>query len=345
MLDRLIEGQAILLGRTERDTLAEAEGNLQGIRSTLLARSESLAEGSGTRRRLERVTGEVTEILGATVRELGEVSARGAVAAARGRVTDIRNIMEDVSLEHGVNVSLVNGLSATQIRQAVQRPFFGWTNTRWFQWHATEAAARIDRELRAAWFAGDSIAAISKRISDVTDISRREARVTARTAIQSAANQAASDLYKRNRKVLSGERWIATLDSATCPQCGALDGRILRFDSSFPRPPIHPQCRCFLEPVVRAGLLPFKQPRPPTWSQWITGKFGRFRPIEDDTAAQGKKKRAGLAKRQDAVLQSPTLGKLLRAGNITPSDLVTTRGRRRKVSEVVALSDRRKKAA
>lgn len=74
-----------------------------------------------------------------------------------------------------------------------------------------------------------------------------------RTAIQTTANDVAAQLYQSNADVVAGEQYVAALDDDTCPVCGPLDGTTYYFDKGqkVPRPPLHPNCRCFVAPVMR----------------------------------------------------------------------------------------------
>ena len=215
---------------------------------------------------------------------------------------------------------------------------FGWNARKWIDWHSIRGGMRLEREIRSAFFLGESIDTVTRRLfySERSDGSslftqeRHELKMLARTAIQSAANAAAEATYENSRDVLSGMRIVATLDNRTCTQCGPLDGRLVKFGSKFPRPPFHPNCRCYLAPEVHADLLPGRNPRPPTWSQWITGEFAGLKP-------------QAVKRRQLRVL-GPTITNLIEDNRIAVSDLVTDRGKRRTAAQLVALSQTRSKA-
>ena len=84
-----------------------------------------------------------------------------------------------------------------------------------------------------------------------------------------------------------------------------------------------------MAPEVKADLLPGIELTPsPTWTDWITGSYGR---LSEDA----------LRERQEAVL-GPTIAGLLSSGRISPADLITESGRRRTVEEI---STRARRAA
>lgn len=109
-----------------------------------------------------------------------------------------------------------------------------------------------------------------------------------RTAVQTTANDVAGQIHRENSDIVRREQFVATLDSDTCPECGPLDGTTYRFDGKgtgkIRRPPLHPNCRCFVAPVLHdwkaMGLpdsLPAQskrlldgKPAPrTTWGEWV----------------------------------------------------------------------------
>lgn len=82
----------------------------------------------------------------------------------------------------------------------------------------------------------------------------------ARTELNRAANQGASQLYMENADILDGKRWNATLDRRTAPKDASNDGKTypLEYDTSSmagvpgERIPNHPNCRCKYSPVLSA---------------------------------------------------------------------------------------------
>jgi predicted ABC-type ATPase len=54
--------------------------------------------------------------------------------------------------------------------------------------------------------------------------------------------------------VFGQEAWVATLDSSTCEECGALDGEIYD-EGEGDEPPIHYNCRCIRVAIIDGGLI------------------------------------------------------------------------------------------
>jgi hypothetical protein len=72
---------------------------------------------------------------------------------------------------------------------------------------------------------------------------RRNMETLVRTSVQHVSGTARSAIFEANSDIVTGERWISTLDNATCERCGALDQQTFPFGKG-PRPPLHLSCRC-----------------------------------------------------------------------------------------------------
>jgi len=63
-----------------------------------------------------------------------------------------------------------------------------------------------------------------------------------RTAINHISSVTREELYKKNKDMLKGVRWISTLDSRTTPICQSRDNNLYPINEG-PRPPAHIACR------------------------------------------------------------------------------------------------------
>lgn len=76
----------------------------------------------------------------------------------------------------------------------------------------------------------------------VLGISSRNADAVVRTAVQHVANVARFETWSANDDVVTGYRWVSTLDSRTTQVCRSLDGRVFDLGKG-PQPPAHIRCR------------------------------------------------------------------------------------------------------
>jgi SPP1 gp7 family putative phage head morphogenesis protein len=104
--------------------------------------------------------------------------------------------------------------------------------------------------IRQGFFEGQTNAAMIRTLRDSTlDVSKRSAEAVVRTAVQHVASAARMETLKENDDVVTGYRWIATLDQRTCLVCAPLDNTVQKFGEG-PVPPLHPQCRCAIAPEL-----------------------------------------------------------------------------------------------
>lgn len=82
---------------------------------------------------------------------------------------------------------------------------------------------------------------------------RRQAEAVARTSVQHAASAGREEIMKRNDDIVTGYRFVATLDGRTSAICRSLDGRIFA-PGEGPIPPVHINCRSSIAPIVDPAL-------------------------------------------------------------------------------------------
>ena len=117
-------------------------------------------------------------------------------------------------------------------------------------WTATERT-RIIGAIRQGFFEGQPNATIVRSIrgtkannyaDGILSTTSRNAGAIVRTAVQHVASAARFETLSANSNVVTGYRWLSTLDSRTSSQCRSLDGMVFKIGKG-PRPPIHIQCR------------------------------------------------------------------------------------------------------
>jgi len=100
----------------------------------------------------------------------------------------------------------------------------------------------------------------------VYETTSRGAETLAQTVVMHTYNTANEQVYKENADLLSGLKWIATLDMNTCPDCAALDGEEWEVDEKHSTPPLHPRCRCTTVPIVKGH----KPADSPSYEGWLS---------------------------------------------------------------------------
>lgn len=109
----------------------------------------------------------------------------------------------------------------------------------------------LAQQLAAGVEAGESVAQLTARLRDTLGSSAR-AEMIARTEVARAQTVATLDTYRENG--MGGRQWLAA--SGAEEDCAALDGTVVAMDADFPDgdPPLHPNCRCALIPVLASEM-------------------------------------------------------------------------------------------
>lgn len=173
---------------------------------------------------------------------------------------------------------------------------------------------RVTGAIRMGYVQGETNQQVINRIrgskalqySDgLLSISKRNAEAVVRTGIQHVASVARMETWKANSDVVTGYRWVSTMDGRTSKTCMSLDSREFKIGKG-PLPPIHVRCRSTTAAVLDArysfldegatraskdGYVDAKT----SYFEWLSGQPADF---------------------QDAAL-GPVRGKLFRDGGIS----------------------------
>jgi SPP1 gp7 family putative phage head morphogenesis protein len=187
---------------------------------------------------------------------------------------------------------------AQLIAAATGEPFLGRYLSEWVDGLELGRFTRLRDAIRFAVVSGATIAEIIKTIrgtkaldykDGILEISRRSAEAFARTAVSHSMTAARQITMEENKDILSGWRFVATLEQRTCLVCAALDGNVYQIGEG-PFPPRHPNCRCTTVGVIKTG----GQVERITYAKWLAAQ-----PVEV----------------QDEIL-GPTRARLYRAGKL-----------------------------
>lgn len=82
---------------------------------------------------------------------------------------------------------------------------------------------------------------------------RRQIEALVRTSVQHVSNTARGAMFEANADIVTGVRWISTLDNRSCQTCRSLDHRVFPLEKG-PRPPAHISCRCVTVSELGDGI-------------------------------------------------------------------------------------------
>lgn len=120
------------------------------------------------------------------------------------------------------------------------RPIGGALFKEWKRTLGENTFRRVTRSIRHGMLRGDSVDAIVRdtfgksvrtaagwvRQGGIVPYTTRDAETWVRTSYGAVSNEARMELYQDNLEVIKGYQWVATLDDATCEECGIRDGHV-----------------------------------------------------------------------------------------------------------------------
>lgn len=140
------------------------------------------------------------------------------------------------------------------------RPFQGRILKEWIADHPATVRAKVRQLIRQGVAEGQTIAQMTQalrgtRAAGYTDglmaSTRRGAEALVRTAVNHVVTSAREATFEENSDLISGVKWVSTLDGRTSDICMARDGMVFAL-SKGPRPPAHPNCRSTMVPVMKS---------------------------------------------------------------------------------------------
>jgi len=123
-----------------------------------------------------------------------------------------------------------------------------WDGEGWDKRLATHGQAMVDDvkdQIMLELVSGKKLETAAREISERYGVHASNARRLVRTVSNFCANQAQLDAYRECG--VDEYEFVATLDTVTCPVCGAIDRHRFKVKDAMPGencPPMHPYCRC-----------------------------------------------------------------------------------------------------
>lgn len=211
----------------------------------------------------------LTETSEARIRALLTEVRRMRVAVAEQIQSELQEDMDGLAkTEADWEVSMLQGATPVAVAfssvppvvlKAVSgSPINGIPLEGWLGKMAANDVSRIEQQIRLGVLQGETIDQMVARIrgtkangykDGILETTRREAEMIARTATNHVSTAARQATWDANADVISGVRWVATLDGRTSPVCQSRDGEVYPIDKG-PRPPAHPNCRSTVAPVL-----------------------------------------------------------------------------------------------
>lgn len=129
---------------------------------------------------------------------------------------------------------------------------------------------RLRKTLGEGLLKGEGIDKLSERVTEIYNTAdENRAELIARTEVLQATNFATEEAYKQSG-IVKGKEWLTAIDERTCSYCNEMDGKVIELTKNYYEdgdnitteegtfevnknisyPPLHPNCRCTLIPVL-----------------------------------------------------------------------------------------------
>lgn len=266
--DQLVSHQVQLLrfGKGLRDRIVALLNRSEPeLARKLKARLERISPitgdpGPSSTRKLILTDRLIRAIMKPTWQTINELVRKELVGLAFGETAYIAGVLQNT-----VPVIWTPALPApAQIRGIVfARPFQNRILRDWLGTFQLGDRRRMMDQIRQGLLFDETPTQIGKRIfgtralggaDGVREITRRGAQTLAQTSTSAISNAVRQQLYKRNRKIVPRELYVATLDSRTTPICQSLDGNVYPTGQGD-IPPVHMNCRSIRTPIVDGRKL------------------------------------------------------------------------------------------
>ena len=188
------------------------------------------------------------------------------------------------AIDKGVETAIrFDILKSEFVKAAVNMPVEGKMFSDRIWDNKTKLVNRVKRDVEKAMTQGKSPEKLARQIKKDFGVSAYESKRLINTEVARCQTQAQEEIYKESG-VVGKVMWDATLDKKTNPDDAALDGKVWEINEDHPEPPLHPNCRCCLIPVV-SGWSPSRK------RENIKGNTGKKQITEYDTYDNWKKSR------------------------------------------------------
>lgn len=229
------------------------------INRTRAAMGKAAPVGDDEKNAIERILAELdfagwSVLAGDVEAIIADIVADGAMAAFVQIGLDVEsrrevlNIVNDYALKYAKDRSAAMvGMRVDELGRLVPNPNAVWQITEGTRDYLRAA-------IRSAIDEGLSNQDLAKQLAESYGFSKRRAMVIARTETNRASNQGSLASYKASGLVTAKE-WLTAEDDLVSPECEENgEAGEIPLDAKFPSgdecPPVHPNCRCTIAPIV-----------------------------------------------------------------------------------------------
>jgi len=260
IFDDVLNSQINVLRLSETEQI-KAEKLLVNVREQILrelVNNDPLAvkRTAWQRARLEKIYKQVDNILKESFNNQGE-SIQGALTDTGEYVA--KDTIDTVNKAIGIDV-MGYDLSTKRIQSIVSESMIeGKLMSTWwndlpkdFTKRFKDVINNILKDFQMGMLQGQALGSMITALAPqgaLMGYTRRNIEAMIRTSFMQVAADVRQDVYKQNKDILTGIKWVSTLDRRTTPLCRALDGTIWDMDKNtikgtmpYHTPPAHWNC-------------------------------------------------------------------------------------------------------
>lgn len=259
LMDRLLRHRHFLLMaenglvRDVVEPLRQAKRDIAEALANLHREVGPGPEGAIRQQTLQQMRRRIDDILSPVRAQAAGITRSGLEEMARREAEIQSNILRSTLPDAAAGLISLGTPNAERVQRMVETPLGGKVWSERMTENFGQLTRQMRRELATSVALGEGMDRAARRLRGAVDkLGVNRSTQIARTEIQRVANQSAMDLYRRNRQVVKGVSWIATLDDRTCFRCMGLDGESWNVGQVHPEPPAHTSCRCYMTPVTRS---------------------------------------------------------------------------------------------
>ncbi|OCZ52208.1 phage head morphogenesis protein [Dehalobacter sp. TeCB1] len=160
----------------------------------------------------------------------------------------------DKGVSTTINFSL---LTPKMVEAAVNAKFEGATFSNRIWKNKELLINSLHKQIENGIIQGHSVDKMAKVIKNQFGSSAYQSKRLINTELTRVVTAAQNQIYL-DSDVVQKVMWDATLDNKVCDDCAALDGKSWDKNENHPAPPLHPEDRCCLIPIV-SGWSPTKK--------------------------------------------------------------------------------------
>lgn len=304
----------------ERYSKGEA-ARLVGYLERLSIRLQSVIGSKYETRRAVALATEVSRITQVLLDEYGDDLYQGLRDFAEAEAEFVRNTLLTTTLAEEVQPGSLRQIQAAITTKPMKliagNKVTELTIDQAAKQFSTKKAQQVAQIVRDGALVGRTSQEVVSEVANLVEQrTKAQAASLVRTATNHIGNEARSMTYAANDDVITGEEYVATLDSHTTLTCAGHDGEIFPIGQG-PIPPLHWGCRSVRTPVINPEY---------NLGSEITGERA-----SSDGPVSAQTTYGGWLRRQSSDVQDEVLGveraKLFRSGKLSISKFTDDTGK------------------